>query len=303
MKKQLLSILAVCAMIATALSGCGDSHTHQMSDNWDADLTHHWKNCTDCGEKVEKVAHAFYDDNQCTVCGAQIVDLGDSKSLYLYNDNGDMLKMADYDLDGNVITETTCQYEYDSNSQLIRSATTTDGVLVEECTYTSVGGESVVTQCISYIEDGTKFINDYDEYGNVIRLISYDTEGNVDYQSESEYALSADGVWYETKCTSTEQDGSVSIGTFSDTGDQVGLIRYDATGEMLYSYSWEYTYDEDGNWQTMKYYCNDILTEETIYKTVTTENGSTTYPETVTEYHEDGTQTVTTYDENGEVIS
>lgn len=303
MKKQIVSILLACTMIATVLSGCGDSHTHQIADAWEVDLTHHRKTCTDCGETVEEGVHTLDEAEQCTVCGAQIMDGGDSKSLSLYNDNGDMLKMADYDQDGNVLTETNCQYEYDSAGQLTRSETTTDGVLVEECTYTVVDGESVIAQCISYMEDGTKSTNEYDEYGNVIHLISYDADGNVDYQSESEYALSVDGVWYEAKCTSTEQDGSVSVGTFSETGDQIGLIRYDATGSILYSYAWEYTYDEDGNWQTMKYYCNDVLTEETLYQTVITEDGSSTYPKTVTEYHEDGTQTVITYDENGEVIS
>lgn len=294
--------MLTCAVIAAVLYGCGDSRTHQVADTWETDLTHHWKSCADCGETVENDAHTLNEDNRCTVCGAQIVDWGDTKSLSLYNDNGDMLKTAEYDLNGKLITETICRYEYDGDGRLTSSETITDGVLTEECTYTSVDGESVIARCISYAEDGTKFINDYDEYGNVVRLISYDAEGNVDYQSESEYALSADGVWYEAKCTSTEQDGSVSVGTFSENEDQIGLIRYDAAGSILCSYAWEYTYDEDGNWQTMKYYRDGVLAEETLYKTVTTEDGSTTYPETVTEYHEDGTQTVTTYDENGEVI-
>lgn len=301
MKKQLVSISLVCAVIATVLSGCGDSHTHQMADTWETDLTHHWKNCTDCGETVESGVHTLDELNQCTSCGAEIVDWGDSQSLYLYNDNGDMLKTADYDPDGNVMTETICQYEYDSDGHLTRSETTTDGVLVEEYTYTVVQGESVIARYTGYMDDGSKFTNDYDEYGNVILMVSYDTEGNVDYRSESEYALSSDGEWYEAKCTSTEQDGSVSVGTFSET-DQIGLDRYDSEGNMLYSDVWEYTYDDNGNWQTKKYYCNDVLTEETLYKTVITEDGATTYPETVTEYHEDGTQTVTTYDENGEII-
>lgn len=302
MRNQRLPMLLSCAMIVAVLSGCSGSHTHQMPDHWDADLTHHWKDCTDCGETAETAEHTLDEDNRCTICGAQIVDWGDSKSLYLYNDNGDMLKMADYDPDGNVRTATTCQYEYDSDGLLTRSTTTTDGVLAEEYTYTAIDGESVVSQCISYMDDGSKFTNDYDECGNVILLVSYDAEWNVDYRSESEYALSSGGEWYESKCTATEQDGSVTVGTFSEN-DQIGLIRYDAEGDMVYSYVWEYTYDDDGNWQTRKFYCDDVLKEKIIYNTVTVEDESTTYPEIVTEYHEDGTQTVTTYDENGEVIS
>lgn len=302
MRNQLLSVLLSCVMIATVLSGCSDSHTHQLPDDWNVDLTHHRKACTDCGETVENAEHTLDEDDRCTVCGAKVVDWGDSKSLYLYNDNGDMLKTVDYDLDGKVITETTYQYEYDSDGLLTGSTTTTDGVLVEKYTYTAIDGESVVSRYISYADDGTKFTNDYDKYGNVILLVSYDAEGNVDYRSESEYALSSDGEWYEVKCTSTEQDGYVTVGTFSED-DQIGLVRYDSEGNIEYSYAWEYTYDNNGNRQTMKFYCDDVLKEETIYKTVTTEDESTTYPETVTEYHEDGTKTVTTYDENGEVIS
>lgn len=109
MKKQIVSVLLTCAMMAAILSGCGQDHVHQTTDTWDVNLTSHWKICTDCGETAEEDAHTLDEADQCTVCGAQIIDYGDSKSLYLDNDNGDMLKMADYDQNGNVMTETICQ--------------------------------------------------------------------------------------------------------------------------------------------------------------------------------------------------
>lgn len=197
------------------------------------------------------------------------------------------MKMADYDQDGNVVTETVCTCEHDSDGLLTRSTTTTDGVLVEECTYTAVDGESVIVRSISYMDDGTQFTNDYDAYGNVIRLVSYDAEGNVNFQSASEYALSADGAWYAAKCTSTEADGTVSVGIFSENGDQTGWTLYDA----------------DGHWQIMKSYCNDVLTEEAIYQTVVSDDFSTTFPETVTGYNEDGSKTVTVYDADDNIVT
>jgi len=46
-----------------------------------------------------------------------------------------------------------------------------------------------------------------------------------------------------------------------------------------------------------------VLTEELIYTTVTDEDGWMNYPGTVIEYHDDGSKTVTEYDENDNVIS
>lgn len=303
MKKQIAFVLMICAMLIAVLSACGGTHTHQLAQTWEVDPANHWKTCTDCGEIVEQAAHTLSEDDQCTVCGAQIIDWDDSRSLYLYNDNGDLLKSADYDRDGNLMTETICQYEYDNDGLLIASATTTDGVLVEECTYTAVNGESVIARSISYAYDGTKFINDFDEHGNLIGLISYDAEGNVEYQSASEYAQTADGEWYETKCTYTEYDGTVYVSTYAENHDQIGLVVYDTDGSVLQSKAWERTYDDEGRWQTVKIYNNDVLIEEAIYQTVVDEYGCSTFPKTVTEYHEDGTITVTNYDENGEIIS
>lgn len=151
--------------------------------------------------------------------------------------------------------------------------------------------------------NATKSTNDYDAYGNVIRLVSYDAEGNVDSQSASEYALSAEGAWYAVKCISTEADGTVSVGTFSENGDQTGWTLYDADGLPLCDYRWVYTYDADGHWQTMKFYCDDILTEEAIYETVVSDDLSTTFPETVTKYNEDGSKTVTVYDVDDNIVA
>lgn len=301
--KKIASILLACAMLTALLAGCSESHTHQTADTWEVDLTNHWKTCTDCGEIVEQAAHTLNEDNICTVCGAQIVDWGESKSLWQYNDKDDMIRSIDYDLDGNVTTETVYTYEYNADGLMTASKTTIDGTLAEESTYRVVDGESVVSQYISYADDGTKFTNDYDEYGNVVLLVSYDAEGNETSRNESEYAQTTDGEWYECWGKQTEQDGTVYVGTYNENGDQIGWIWYDADGTVVLTKTWEYTYDNDGNRQTMKFYCDDVLKEEMIYKTVTTEDGSTTYPETVTEYHEDGTTTVTNYDENGEPIS
>lgn len=302
MQKKYRSILVPCITALMLLSGCTGGHTHQTSNLWETNLNQHWKICTDCGQPTDEAAHTLDDSDTCTVCGTQIVDWGDSKSLYLFNESGDPLKVADYDADGTVITEMICQYEYDADGNLTHAVTTTDGVVTEESTYTTADGESVICQLISYWEDGSKSVSDYDVDGNVIRSVSYDSADKVWLQEDYEYALASDSQWYETKYIAVYEDGSKTVSEFSEDGDQTSAVHYDADGNCMYAHSWERTYDENGNWQTMKYYLNGVLTSDTIYATAATEAGSVTYPQTVTDYEEDGSKTVTIYDENDNII-
>lgn len=303
MYKKYQTILLTGALAAALLTGCGGGHTHETSGVWSADFDNHWMTCTDCGEKMDVGAHTLDDADTCTVCGAQLIDWGDSKSLFLFDENGEPLKTADYDADGNVLTETVYTYEYDGDGGLIRSTTTTDGVLTEEWLYTTASGESVPEQVISYMDDGSKTVSEYDEIGNPIRMCVYEADGSLSFEAESEYALSADGEWYETQYTETQDDGGKIVSTFAENGDQLSATHYEADGSVRYAYVWAYTYDEDGSWERVQCYRDGTLTSELVYATVTTEDGWMAYPETVTEYAEDGSRTVTVYDENETVLS
>lgn len=302
MKKRFLAVSMACITAFTLLSGCSEKHIHQSSELWKTDLNNHWKFCADCGQKTEESEHTLDDSNTCTTCGAEIIEWDSSTSLYQFNESGDPLKTAEYDADGFVLTETIYTYEYDADGNLTHSVTTTDGVITEDNTYCTVDGETVPSQCIIYLDDGSKGISEYDAHGNAIHLLYYDANGNLYSQAEYEYALSADGQWYEVKCTDTEEDNSKIVSEYSENGDQTSAVRYDADGNLVYSYAWQYTYDENGNWNTLQYYCNGVLTSDTIYATAATEDGSMTYPETVTEYEEDGKKTVTVYDENENIL-
>lgn len=302
MRKNHRSLLAACGVIAMLLTGCAGGHTHQASDIWEADPDSHWKTCSDCGQVLEKGAHTPDDSDICTVCNAQVIDWGYSKSVYQFNEYGECTRAAEYDEGGALTAETVCTYEYDADGNLLYCATAVDGVLEDETNYTLIGGESTIREYVYYMDDGTKSVSAYDENGNITLTVFYDADGNEYSRTESEYALSADGMWYETVNRSTEADGSVYVMEFSEMGDQTGSTRYDAEGNFLWRESWAYTYDENGNWETMQYYYNDVLTKETVYATVTTEDGSMTYPETVTEYEESGAKTVTVYDENDQIL-
>lgn len=289
-------------MAAALLTGCG-GHTHQAAGGWKADLSEHWQICGECGKEMEKGAHTLEEFDLCAVCGTEVVDWGDSKSLYQFNEHDELLRTVDYDESGKVITETIYEYEYDAEGDLLSSSTVTDGVLMDESLYTTVDGERVLSEYTGYLEDGGGTVSHYDGNGNMIRSIFYDAQGNMELQTESEYAQTPDGEWFERVCVTTEADGSRYTAVFSERGDQISSSCHDAQGDLLYRDAWVYTYDADGNWQTTQYYYNDVLTSETVYTTVATEDGSMTYPETVTEYDEDGGMTVTVYDENGQDMS
>lgn len=79
MKKKLLSILAVAAVSAVALVGCGgDDHTHNYKWKFDGDK--HWQECS-CGDKKGEADHvdkkinatgAAGKDELCDVCSADL---------------------------------------------------------------------------------------------------------------------------------------------------------------------------------------------------------------------------------------
>ena len=303
MLKKFAAIVLTCIMMVAVLTACSEGHAHKATGGWEVDANAHWKKCSDCTGKAEEGPHKLNDESVCTVCGSEVYDFDESKALYLFNESGAPLKIAEYDKDGNVITEVIYAYKYDADGNLVRSKETTNGVITAENEYMLVDGEAVVSKFIGYMEDGTKLTNEYDSNGNVIRLVSYDAEGNMESQLDSEYKQLDDGEWYESKCTALGADGTKEISEYDQYGHSISVISYDAEGNVESEQTWERTYDDAGNTVSEKYYYDGVLVSECLYKTVEFDDGTATYPETVTEYQEDGGKTVTVYNENDEVVS
>lgn len=304
MFKKIQAVL-MAAMLLGLLAACDSEQpqTHEANDVWNADLNQHWKNCIQCDAAMDYADHDLDDAGICSVCGAQICDWGDSKSLFLFTEDDDPLKLVDYDADGNVTSELFYSYTYDEDGNMTYSATLTDGVLTSESNYIMVDGERMVSQCTTYLDDGSKSVSDYDENGNEICVTDYLANGSKGTVWESMYAQDGDGQWYECSSVITEADGSRVESTYSQEGDQTSAASYDAQGNFLFDHRWEYTYDDDGNWQTRIMYYNGVLTEEILFATETDDGGSITYPATVTEYQEDGSKTVTCYDIHDNILS
>ena len=299
--KKFTAILMALGMIAamTACSSC----THTEVGNWVADAVGHWKVCGECGEKTQTGEHTLNDESKCTVCNSEIMDWDDSASVFTYDEQDNVIRTAEYDADGKLVSETVNEYEYDTNGNILKCKETADGRLNSETDYTVSGGESIPAKFTQYNEDGSKFVNEYDSYGNVIKLIDYDADGNVNMQSNSEYAESSDGEWYEKSATETYSNGTKIEAEYDEHHNTTAKVTYDADGNVTSTEKWEYTYDDNGFITTEKEYVDGVLNTEIVYKIVAEDDGTVSYPETVTSYNEDGSKTVCVYDEENELVS
>lgn len=223
-------MILVCLMMV--MTSCS-SHSHTTADSWEVDGTGHWKICEECEEKVEAGDHTLNEEEQCTVCGGYIYDFGDSQSVYCYDAYDNLVKMADYDTEGTLISEITIEYEYDADGNVTREKQYVDGVLSDETEYVVSNGESQPVKYTGYYEDGTWFINEYDSHGNVVVMISYDADGNIEWQSNSEYAENSEGEWYEIKCTEISSDGTKYVYEYNEDGDLLNTTEYDADGNLV----------------------------------------------------------------------
>lgn len=302
MSKKQIALIVSGVLVLGTMTACS-GHTHSLNDEWKADSKSHWKVCEECGETAESGEHTVNDESICTVCGSEIFDYGDSVSIFNYDEQGNVTRMADYDADGSLISEMVNEYEYDSDGNIIKETQYIDGVISGEAEYSIVEGMSVATKYIGYNEEGSKFINEYDSAGNVIKMIYYDTDGNVELQTDSQYAQNADGEWYEEKCAESYSDGTKVECEYNENGDAITRVFYDADGNKSETETWEYTYNADKVKTTEKYYIDGVISQEITYKIVTEEDGMYSYPETIAEYDEDGGKTVSVYDENDELVS
>lgn len=294
--------LAVC-------SGCSakeTSHVHSATGEWDRNAQEHWHICA-CGEKLDISAHTLDDTMVCTVCGSEIWDLGDGLfDVHTYDETGEILRSTSYDANGNVISESRHIYEYDADGNKVSGKYYENDVLLQLDEFsTTEDGENYLTKGTSYQEDGSSFVNEYDEQNHVTATYAYDADGTLFYEVHTEYAYTEDGTCYESK--STEKDpvaNSILVAEYNEYGDLVNRTMTDADGRVTLDERYEREYDDDQNILWEKTYSGDMLTHEIVsYATSSDDSGEWRYPEKTIEYHEDGTKIVSVYGDNTEVAT
>ena len=299
MKKKNIIISAVLA--AALLAGCG-GHKHTAQGDWDFNGKEHWNIC-ECGEKMDAAEHKLGDDMVCTKCGAEVWLMDDgSADVYSYDLYGNTLLYAYFDAEGNMVSESRYENEYDDagNLQVVRFYS--DGVLQSENAYVSndKGESSLVKSTMFY--DGGCTVNEYDEYGNMVHMADTDEAGNVEAESWYEYAMDADGGFYESKYTERLAEGGKLEAQYNILGDILVRVWYDEAGNETRVDTWEYEYNEEGQDVWQKQYTDGVLVYEvTGYGEFSNSEFSMRYPECIIEYYEDGTRLEQKYGSNGEV--
>ena len=189
---------------------------------------------------------------------------------YEYDDNGRMVKETVYDDEGNVssVTELTYdsngrmveniykdesgeiqsifKFEYDESGNLLKII---DGTLVETCVYDS---ENVLTEIVG-VDTETGAVNYkriYDSDGNMVKYISYDSNGSVSRTTEYVY----DSMGKMTKSVDYDSAGEMEweqVCKYDKNGNLIenSNTRHgkDKTSTVTYSYSdFVYFYYPDG---------------------------------------------------------
>lgn len=262
---------------------------------WERNGTEHWRQLP-TGEKADAGAHVL-EDMICTVCGSEVFAFEDgSADVSDYNDHEDLIRYTAFDSDGCITIELLYAYDYDDEGHLLASREFSGNVLTGEVTYTvDADGMRQPIEQVAYYEDDTWAINEYDAHGNLVRAATYDPNGDVEFESFSEYKLDENGCWYEASTTSMFSDGASFYSEYNAWGDETLTRNVDADGAVFANETYEYLY-EDGVKRWKKHYSNGALIYETWYD----ETGLTTEE---TEYYDDGAKMVTLYNEYGDPVS
>ena len=305
MKKKNIIISAVLA--AALLAGCGaqtgaDGHTHTAQGGWDFNGKEHWNTC-ECGEKMDAAAHKLGDDMVCSGCGAEVWLMDDgSADVYAYDQFGNTQRYAYFDAEGNMVSESCYENEYDDAGNLLSARFYSDGVLQNEDTYeANANGEYVLVKSTMYYDGGCT-VNEYDAYGNMVHMADTDDAGNVEAESWYEYTMDSDGGFYESKYTERLPEGGKLEAQYNPMGDIIVRVWYDEAGNETRVDTWEYEYNEEGQDDWQKQYTDGVLVYEiTGYGEYSNSEFSMRYPECIIEYYEDGTRLEQKYGSNGEI--
>lgn len=262
---------------------------------WERDALRHWQMKED-GTKTDAQAHAVDEESMiCAVCKTEVWLFEDgSADLNNYNEQGETVRYTSYDEAGEIIASGAFIYEYDEDGNKRHEYQFENGLFVAQTAYAlGEDGENHPVWSETYYDDGTWARNEYDSHGNCIKAYTYDVNNAVEVETTTEYALNADGWFYEAKST-TNMDGAIFISEYNQYGDKTYSYIYDPAEGTVFETKRVYEY-RDGQKLNCKQYEKDVLVMETLYN----EDGGTVKE---IEYLEDGTTVVYEYDEDGELI-
>ena len=295
MKKLLSMFLILLFLLCTA-------HAQESSlppFDWHFHGTSHWQ-LDASGASVNLGNHTPDDSSTCTGCGCEILDWGDGAvDITDYDEYGNTLRYVTFS--GEEMTyESIHTLTYNESGVVIRDLEYIGGVLYCETVYTvSEEGEQLPVSATAWNDDGTTSVSSYDEHGNRVRAVIYDTDGNIYHETISEYTAVEDewfGLhYYESKSTSRFATGETFYSEVNEHGDTLRTRNTEADGTVWSDSAYEYEY-KNGMKVWCKQYSFGVLTSEDFYN----KDGDRVKE---VEYREDGSTDVTLYDDRGDTIS
>jgi hypothetical protein len=308
MMRKLTVFVAAMLAVLLMISGCTHnqpddsqpSDVHQAQSQWDRDANEHWRTGAD-GEKLDAAAHTLEED-VCTVCGSGIIDFGESVYVYNYNEYDDQIRNSAYE-NGVLVTDWITEYEYDGSGNYVTVKNYENGTLYQVDAYTmNADGENVICKSTNYSE-GSYVTTEYDEHGNASADYCYDADGVQTEEIHYEYELDENGDYYIFRSTCADlQNNTTTVESFNVQGDVISNVYYLGEEQVEASY-YEYRYDEEGRTIYKSTSDDEMLLEEVFYGVFEETDGWYTYMQKSVIYNEDGTKSVTEYDENEDPIS
>ena len=277
------------------------AHTCKGTGAWYMDLENHWRLC-ECGEKVNEKAHTLVND-ACVQCSAEIITgFEGDHYLTMYDEWLNPTIEMHYLPDGTLEYTYTYEYVYTDDGVVLSEKAFLDGVLDMEMSFDEHGNMTGVTR---YNEDGSV-------RSSTVYELTYDDEGNltaekeiVDGQTtyEAFYTQGSDGEMMLDNEIWHNENGTKEQRFFDENYDVVKVIHFDAEGNAIDEYTYEFVYDNSGNLIQETCHLNGSLSYVNKYVVTMDFGFPYSYLSEETVYDEDGSYYISTYDMEGNKLT
>lgn len=204
LKKALLLVMML-TLAVCVLASCGGNsddnnkpdeteapHVHVSGNEWQIDKDSHWKVCGDDGEVMEKAEHDL-SSGRCAECGVEVVEVDGVTKVFFFDEKENWIRCINYTADGKT-TEDTMEYVYDGDGNITSLKMNTAGKLSYEAEYlVDTDGYNYEAKSTEYKEDGSKYVCEYTNDGDMTKETMYKADGTVEYDYRIEHTYGDDG--------------------------------------------------------------------------------------------------------------
>jgi len=284
----LVSLVLLCAACAEAPVLPVFEWEHNGQDHWQLDAS---------GAVINQGAHQLEDGWLCSICGGEVLDWGDGTfDVTDYDAYGNMLRISSYDEAGELTYQNLHVLTCNEDGIVLKDVEYIDGILYGESIYTvSADGEQIPVIATVWNDDGTTSINKYDEQGNCVFAAVYEENGELLFETISEFALADDGRYYECSTTSRYASGETFYQESNQYGDPLRTLNTSDDGTPWADYTYEYEY-KNGSKVWSRQYTSGVLSWEEYFD----DEGNCVKD---IEYLEDGSSIVTLFNALGDATT